>query len=152
MAFDAFFKIDGVDGESTDKDHKGEIDVLSFSWGEANAVSSSGGGGAGAGKVSFQDLHFTSSTSKASPALMLACASGKHISNATLTLRKKGGKQNEFLVIKLTDVFVSSYQTGGTAGDQGDTLPTDDVSLNFAKIEVDYTPDQGPTVKGTTSR
>ena len=33
MAFDAFLKLDGVKGESFDNTHKGEIDILSFSWG-----------------------------------------------------------------------------------------------------------------------
>ena len=32
MAVDAFLKLDGIDGESQDKEHKGEIDILAWSW------------------------------------------------------------------------------------------------------------------------
>ena len=87
-AFDYFLKVDGIAGESTDSKHKGEIDVLSWSWGETQSGSAGGGGGGGAGKVQMQDLHVTSNMSKASPQLMLACASGQHIKSAILTGRR----------------------------------------------------------------
>lgn len=136
-AVDYFLKIDGIEGESTDAKHKGEIDVESFSWGAAQTVPSpgGGGGGGGAGKVHVQDFHFTARTSKASPRLVLACASGKHVKSATLTARRAGKGQQEFLVYRFTDVLVSAYQTGGAAGD---VVPTDQISLSFAKIELEY--------------
>src|SRR5215218_10364017 len=134
MAVDAFLKIDGVDGESTDSKHKGELEVLSFSWGETNDASSHGaGGGGGAGKVSFQDFHFVAYTSKASPALFLGCASGEHFKKAVLTVRKAGKEQQEFMKVSLEDVLVSSFQTGGASGEV--TVPTDQFSLNFVKID-----------------
>jgi type VI secretion system secreted protein Hcp len=135
MAFDAFLKIDGIDGESTDKVHPGEIEIQSFSWGVTNTGSAIGGGG-GAGKASFSDLNFASSLSKASPNLMLACATGKHIASATLTCRKSGGNGIEFLKIKLSDILVSSYQSGGSTGAD---LPEDSFGLNFTKIDFLYT-------------
>ena len=134
---DYFLKIDGVEGESTDDKHKNEIDVLSWSWGETNAGTHAGGGGGGAGKVSMQDFHFVMKGNKATPKLMLACATGQHISEATLTCRKAGGSQQEYLVIKFKDLLVSSYQTGGS---QGDVVPTDQISMNFSKIEFEYKP------------
>jgi type VI secretion system secreted protein Hcp len=130
---DYFLKIDGVDGESTDDKHKNEIDVESFSWGVSNPGSAVSGGGAGAGKVQMQDLNFMMMYNKSSPVLMLACASGKHFKSATLTARKAGENQQEFLIYKFTDIIISSYQTSG-AGD----IPTDAVSFNFAKVEVEY--------------
>ena len=135
MAYDAFLKIDGIDGESQDKVHKGEIEIDSFSWGVTNTGSISGGGGGGAGKAVAQDFHFTSGLSKASPILMLACATGRHSQSATLTLRKNNV---EFLKIKLTDVLVSSYQTGGSSHGDGDA-PEDQFSLSFVKIDCLYT-------------
>jgi type VI secretion system secreted protein Hcp len=75
---------------------------------------------------------------KASPKLFLACASGEHIPDAVLTCRKAGKDQQEFLKFKFSDVLISSYQTGGSA--HGDIVPTDQISFNFAKIEVDYKP------------
>lgn len=134
-AVDYFLKIDGIDGDSTAQGHENEIQAEAFSWGTSNA-SLATAGSAGAGKVAFQDLHFTASTGKASPKLMLACASGKHIATATLTCRKAGGTQQEFLVVKLKDIVVSSYQTGGSAGDE--IGPTDQISLNFASVEYQY--------------
>jgi type VI secretion system secreted protein Hcp len=137
MAFDAFLKIEGIPGESLDKTHKDEIEIDSYSWGVANAGSFGSGSGGGVGKASFQDFHFTSKLSKASPLLMKACATGQHIKEATITVRKAGGGGFEFLKIKLSDILVSSLQPGG-AGADGD-LPTEQFSLNFVKIDFLYT-------------
>ena len=128
-AVDYFLKIDGIEGESLDSKHKGEIQLESFSWGEANQ-----GGGRGGGKVQMQDLSFVMKINKASPQLLLACASGKHLKQAVLTARKAGKTQQEFLVYKFTDVIVSSYQTGGS----DDVLPIDQISFNFSRIDVEY--------------
>jgi type VI secretion system secreted protein Hcp len=136
-AIDYFLKIDGVEGESQDSKHKGEIDVESWSWGETQTAPSGGGGGGGAGKVSMQDFHFVTKVSKASPKLFLACASGQHLSKALLTCRKAGKDQQEFLAVTLTDLLVSSFNTG--AAEAGGILPTDQFSLNFSKIEYKYT-------------
>jgi type VI secretion system secreted protein Hcp len=135
MAVEYFLRIDGIEGESTDSKHKGEIDVQSWSWGESSS-GSAGGGGGGAGKVQMQDFAFTARLSKASPALLLACASGKHLKSAVLTGRKAGKGQQEFLTFSLSDLLVSSYQAGGSEGDE--VGPMDAVSLNFSKIEVEY--------------
>ena len=142
-AVDFFLKLDGIEGESQDDTHKDEVELLSWSWGETNSGTASRGGGAGAGKVSMQDFHFTAEASKATPKLMLACATGSHIKDATLTCRKAGEKQQEYFIVKMTDVLVSSYQTGGSGGD---IVPVDQISLNFAKIEWEYKPQDA---KGT---
>jgi type VI secretion system secreted protein Hcp len=136
-AVDYFLKLDGIDGESQDDKHKGEIDVLSWSWGETNSGTSAGGGGGGAGKVSMQDFHFTMTVNKATPTLMLFCANGQHIKSGILTCRKAGTEQQEYLKVTFSDLIVSSYQTGGSAND---VVPTDQISLNFSKIEYEYKP------------
>src|SRR5438045_2751099 len=135
---DYFLKIDGVPGESADSKHKDEIDLESWSWGVSQGGTMSFGGGGGAGKASFQDFHFVMKANKATPKLMLACASGEHIKKAVLTCRKAGKDQQEFLKITLSDLLVSSYQTGGSG--HGDIVPTDQISINFAKIEFEYKP------------
>lgn len=131
---DYFLKIDGIEGESTDSKHKGEIELESFSWGETQTATQVGGGG-GAGKVQMQDFHFVMKINKASPSLFRSCATGEHIKEATFSARKAGGGQQEFLKVTLSDILVSSYQTGGASTD---ALPTDQFSLNFAKIEYDF--------------
>ena len=133
-AVDYFLKIDGIQGESRDDRHKDEIDIESFSWGETQSGTFAVGGGGGSGKVSMQDFHFTMPVNKASPALFLACAQGDHIKNAILTCRKAGKDQQEFMKVTMNDVLVSSFQIGGAGG----VVPTDQISLNFAKIEVEY--------------
>jgi type VI secretion system secreted protein Hcp len=141
MAVDMFLKLDGVKGESQDSKHKGEIDIESFSWGASNAGSAAHGGGGGAGKVSMQDFHFVTRTSAASPELFLRCASGQHIREGVLTVRKAGEQQLEFLKVTMSDVLVSSWQQSGDAG--GD-VPMDQVSFNFSKVQISYLT-QGPT-------
>src|SRR5438552_4737693 len=108
MAVDAFLKIDGIPGDSLDAQHKGEIELLSFSWGESNAATVAHGSGGGAGKAVLQDFHFTTKTSQASPRLMLACSNAMPIKEATLTVRKAGAQQG-FIKLKLTELLVSSY-------------------------------------------
>jgi type VI secretion system secreted protein Hcp len=138
MAVDFFLKIEGIEGESQDEKHKGEIDIESWSWGEAQAASAGrGAGGGGAGKVSMQDFAFVMRANKASPKLMLSCATGDHIKEAKLTCRKAGGEQQEYMTVRLEDVVVSSYTTSGSAGDG---VPFDQFAMNFAKIEFEYKP------------
>jgi type VI secretion system secreted protein Hcp len=133
---DYFLKIDGIDGESGDAKHKGEIELQSWSWGATNSGSHSGGGGGGAGKVAIQDIHCTMHINKASPKVMLACCNGEHIKKAVLTCRKAGKDQQEFLKFTFSDLLVSSYQTGGSGNSS--VIPVDQFSLNFAKIEQEY--------------
>jgi type VI secretion system secreted protein Hcp len=139
-ASDYLLELDGIKGESSDQKHKDTIEISSFSWGVSNSGSFSSGGGGGAGKVSFQDLHFTSHVSKASPLLFKRAAQGEHIKKATLFVRKSGGggAQGDYYVIKLSDILVSSYQT--KPSEDSDAVPTDQFSLNFAKIEFSYRP------------
>jgi type VI secretion system secreted protein Hcp len=136
MAFDAFLKIEGIDGESTDQQHKGEIDVLSWSWGATQAIASGGSGGGTTGKVSMQDFHFVSRVNKASPLLFESCASGKHIDTATLSVRKAGDRAYDYIKITLSSVLVSGYLPAGAPDDAA----SEEVSLNFAKIEFEYVP------------
>ena len=136
MACDYFLKIDGIPGESSDAKHPDEIQCESFSFGTTQTGTMAFGGGGGAGKANFQDFHFTMKVNKASPELFNKCATGEHIPNAVLTCRKAGKEQQEFLIITFSDLLVSSFQTGGASG-AGD-LPTDQISLNYAKIEFEY--------------
>jgi type VI secretion system secreted protein Hcp len=138
MAFDIFLKIDGIKGESSDAQHREEIELASFSWGASQQGSTSTGGGGGAGKANFQDLHVVMSVSQASPQLFLACAEGRHLKTAVLTCRRGGGRdRREFLRYTLSDVLVSSYQTNGQADDG---VPMDQVSFKYAQIKVEYWP------------
>jgi type VI secretion system secreted protein Hcp len=135
-ASDFFLKIEGIDGESHDAKHKGSIDLESWSWGEAQHGTHHGSGGGGAGKVAMQDFHFVMKINKASPKLMLACATGEHIKKAVLVCRKAGKEQQEYLKVTMEELLVSSYQTGGSG--HSDIVPTDQISLNYSKIKFEY--------------
>jgi len=136
MASDIFAKIGDIKGESADDKHKGEIEVLSFSWGVNNSQSITGGAGGGAGKATFHDIVFSHGIDKASPSLLRACAVGEHIKEATITHRKAGKGQVEFLVIKMTDVIVTSVGLSDASGGSN----AENVSLAFAKVDYAYTP------------
>ena len=138
MASDIFAKIGDIKGESLDSKHKDEIEVLSWSWGVTNPAKAGGsGGGGGAGKASFHDLSFTHKVDKASPVLMQACATGVHLKDGTITVRKAGKGQQEFLIIKMNDVIVTSVTQGGSGGTDG---MSENVSIAFAKVDVQYKP------------
>lgn len=137
MAVDMFLEIEGVSGESVDKAFTGKIDILAWSWGVSNSGSAHVGGGAGAGKANVQDLSITKYVDKSSPVLMGASCTGEHFKSAKLSLRKAGGKPLVYYTIEMTEVLITSVSTGGSGGE--DRL-TENVSLNFAKVVVKYTP------------
>ena len=152
MAADFFLKLEGIDGESIDAEKKDHIELVSWSWGvsQSGTAHGFGGGGAGAGKASAQDFTFNMYMNKASPDLMLICATGKHIPTGELFCRKAGDGQKEFLVIKFTDLMVSAYSTGGQ---DGAGIPVESISLNFAKVEFDYKPQkEDGTMGGSVKR
>jgi type VI secretion system secreted protein Hcp len=136
MASDIFAKLGDIKGESLDDKHKDEIEILSYSWGVTNAGSMGYGSGGGEGKAQFHDLSFTHKIDKASPVLMQYCATGVHLKEATITHRKAGKGQQEFLVIKLNDVIVTGVTHGGNGGEGS----SENVSIAFAKVNVEYKP------------
>ena len=137
MAVDMFMKVGSkIKGESVAPGHVGEIDVLAWSWGMSQSGTTHMGGGGGAGKVNVQDLSFTKYLDKSSPDLMLACAKGTHEDACVLTVRKAGDNPLEYLIITMNEAIVSSISTGGSGGE--DRL-TENVTLNFAKVKVEYT-------------
>jgi type VI secretion system secreted protein Hcp len=137
MASNIFAKIGDIKGESLDSKHKDEVEVLSWSWGVSNAGTIRTGGGGGQGKATFHDFNFTHYIDKASPILLKACATGQHIKEATITVRKAGKGQQEFLIIKMNDVIITSVASSG-AGDE--PASAENVALQFAKVDLEYKP------------
>jgi type VI secretion system secreted protein Hcp len=136
MATSIFARIGAIKGESRDAQHKDELDVLSWSWGVAQSGTTGHGGGVGAGKATFQDLTFTHRVDRATPLLMRACATGEHIKDAAITVRKAGKGPQEYLVIKMNDVLVTSVSTSVSV--EGDTV--ENVALACAKVDLEYRP------------
>src|SRR5262245_54227949 len=141
MPFDAFFKFATIPGESTDDKHKEWIEVLSYSWGasQAGGGSASSTGAHTGQRVDISDFSFVHTLDKASPKLFEACCTGSHIADATLELCKAGGDKQKYMSYKLTDVIVSQVRPGGSA-QGGDALPLEEVSVRFAKVQLEYIP------------
>jgi len=137
MATDIFLKLGDIKGESLDDKHKDEIEVLSWSWGVSQAGSMHTGGGGGLGKADFSDLSFTHYVDKASAVMLQSCAGGEHIKEALLTVRKAGKTPQDFLMIKMTDVVITSVNPGGTGGDGGHS---ESATLQFSKVALEYKP------------
>ena len=139
MAVDMFLKLDGVKGEAVDTgnkpDHSEEMSVLAWSWGASNTGSTHIATGSGSAKANVQDLSITKWVDKASTDLMIAACNGKHFGDAVLVVRKAGELPLEYLKITMTDVMITAYTTGGSGGE--DRL-TENVTLNFAKIQMEY--------------
>jgi type VI secretion system secreted protein Hcp len=146
MAVDMFIKIGSVEGESRDGNgHGKEIDVLNWTWGMENSTNAHVGGGQGAGKVKVRDLKFTKYVDKATPDLMLACCNGKHFPEAKLVIRKQGEMPLEYLTITMSDLIIADvttrgqpYRDGSNPNEKEDDRLTEEVTLNFAKVKVDY--------------
>ena len=138
MAVDMFLKLDGIKGEARDSKHKEEVDVLAWSWGLSQSGSAHMGGGGGSGKVQVNDISVTKYVDSSTNALMLHCCNGTHVKEGVLTVRKAGGKDPvEYIKITMNDIIISSLSTGGSGGE--DRL-TENLSLNFAKFKLEYTP------------
>lgn len=136
MAIDYFLKLTGIQGESTSARHRDEIDVDTWSWGETATPAGPGGGGA-AGRVEPRALIFTARTSRATPPLLLACATGRRLQEAILTGVRAGSAQQEFLRYRLTEVQVTGFETGADEGAAGG-VPSDQVSLAFRTLQIEY--------------
>jgi type VI secretion system secreted protein Hcp len=144
MAQDTHIKFDGVDGESTHKDHKGEIAVLSWNW--SLAAPAPARSGAAASKATPTDFRFVHVYDKASPLLARAGASGNVFKQVLLTARKSGEGQKDFLKVTMKEVFVTSVQLMSDA----DSM-IEEVTLAPRFISYDYAPmnakgSLGPTV------
>lgn len=139
MALDMHLKLEGGDvtfaGESKHEKHKDQIQLLAWSWGLSQSGSFGHGTGGGAGKANVQDISFTKYIDKSSTAFIKALVTGSHVGTATLFVSKAGGKQEDYFTVKLTSAMVTSYSTGGSGGED---LLTENVTLSFAKFDIEY--------------
>jgi type VI secretion system secreted protein Hcp len=147
MPVDFYLKLEGIKGESQDKDHKDEIELLSWSWGVTQAGTMHAGTGGGGSKASFQDLSFTKQADLSSTPLLQYCATGKHIAKGTLSCYKPAGDGNrvKYLEMELERILISSYSTGGVDGAQ---VQSENGSLNFGKFKFTYAQQTETGVKG----
>ena len=139
MAIDTHIKFDGIDGESTHKDHKGEVAVLSWSWGLTSPAGSPTG--AGKRKTVPQEMRIVHRYDKASPLLAKQAVMGRHVPSAVLTARKAGEGQKDFLKVTMKEVFITSVQAS-----EGGEGATEEVAMSYGTIDFEYRPQD---VKGS---
>ncbi len=145
-----FLELDGIKGESADKTHKDEIEILSFSFGVTKPAQAGGGGVGSVGRASFSSFKFNKLYDASSPPLFSAVATGKHLDDATFVFRRSGENPVDFLTVKLTDVLVTGYQQGGTK----EPPLLEGVELDASKISIEYKPQEpdgslGPPISAT---
>lgn len=136
MANDIFIKIDGIEGESLDSTHKGEIELINWSWSVSQTSDLHLGSGGGAGKCTVEDLGLEHHIDKSSPNLLQFCLTGKHIPEAVLTMRKAGGSPLEYIKITLYEIIITQVYSVGNSNMR---TPREYVALSFSRVRTDYT-------------
>jgi len=137
MPIDCHVKIEGVEGESVHKDHKTEIDCISWGW-DVTQPSAVGSGVAGhaKGKAVPGPFHFTHRYDKSSPVISKHCASGKHFPTVIATCRQAGESQKDFLKVTMSHCMIVACAPSASSG--GEIVES--VSLSYNKIEFEYKP------------
>lgn len=135
MTQDIFIKFHGIDGESHDVTHKGEIDVINWRWSAGQTSNMHSGSGGGAGKSTVHDLHFEHYVDKSSPNLLQYCLTGKHIAEAVLTVRKAGGSPLDYLKITLQELIITQVKPVGYYRMRS---PREKIALSFTRVKMDY--------------
>ena len=137
----AYVKINGIDGEATEKGHEKWIEVGEFHHGlQLDGFSSvAGRSGHFAGTASTREFVVSKNLDAATPNLNLWCAQAKPIPDVTVhVLSMKGGETHVDYEVKLSDAVVSSVNIAGGGG--GEPLPQETVAFRFGKISWEYKP------------
>jgi len=146
MAVDYFLKLsDGIEGESSDSNHKNEIQIMSWSWGASQVSSVAGTGGSGAGKADLSDFSIMTYFDKATPKFFKSIGLGTHIKSGTMSAIKSGADGKPYLKVDFKELFVSSVQISGSS-----EIPTVSLSFTYNEIKIDYSvQDENGNLKST---
>ena len=134
---DWWLKLDGIDGESTDRDHRGEIEVRAMDWQAVQKATSPSHASSKAISLAFD-------TSAASPMILKRCVQGAAVRTARLSGRKSGEGQRTYLWWDFTEVRFASYDVSFTAGP-----PLDVVTFSFTQVTMTYRPQDDKGGLGT---
>jgi type VI secretion system secreted protein Hcp len=134
---DWWLRLDGIDGESTDRDHPRQIEVLALDWQATQKSTSAAGAGS-------KDISLALATSSASPAILSKCVQGAAVPTATISGRKSGEGQRDFLTWDFTNLRFKSYDVAFTEGP-----PIDVVTFSFTQVTMTYRPQDAKGGLGT---
>lgn len=137
--FDAYLKIDGIEGECEDSKHQKWIQLLSFSHSITHKGTNLGGGGArgSSGKGEHGDFKFTKYVDIASPKLNLRCTNGENLKKVTIEICRTVGEKKPYLTYTFEPCLVSSVTIGGDKNSESDR-PIEEITFNYTKIEWSY--------------
>jgi len=145
MAEDVFLKLKKIEGGCTVKDHEKELGLLSWGWTVRQSGTMHEQSGGGKGKSSFSDLNVTMKADKALPTLTQFCATGEHIDDGLLVMRKAGGDNPvDFLKIELKEIIIAGVSMSGHGEDAMVSI-----DLNFAEFKLIYADQTGKGAKGS---
>jgi type VI secretion system secreted protein Hcp len=130
-----------VVGESTDAEHKDQLEIISYSHGQSQHIvgTTSSAGGRTAERVNHGDFSVTKYMDKSTPVLNQSCSEGECFKILTIQLYRAtadGGKPVKYMEYILTDAIISSYSVSGSS--MG--VPTENLSFNYATIKWAYIP------------
>src|ERR1700736_3136685 len=116
MASDYYLLIDGVNGESHNPNMAKNIELDSYSFG-ASKPADDGGQGLAAGKCSLSDFSCTCALDSSTWQIVKDLYSGTHVASTVFTGMKAGGGGStyKYIVITMTNCFITSHSTGGGA-------------------------------------
>lgn len=138
---DMFLRIEGsrqglIRGESQDRAHVGEIDVMSWSWGMGSPGDAFG---QPTGRTNMELLRVGKRVDTATTALMSALRSNEPIRKVVLTVRKAGDEALTYLTVTLESArLVRQHVVGGEGQDSA--ILAEEIELSFHKVTVEYVP------------
>ena len=158
-----FMKYGSIVGDVTTPGLVGWIELNSFSWGASNsATNASGATGAAAGKVSVGDITIGKVVDAASVQLIKLALTGAETDGVIIQFDKQfykdargevpGAGPQDYLQFTLDNTLVTSYSlssdgnepsAGSPAPAEPLDLPTESLSLTFAKLDIQYTGQTG---------
>jgi len=140
MAANLFMKINDIQGDGTEKNHKGWIIIESCSWSVERAVDMTDLGSTQRGHANslFGKLELATQVGKASNKLMTSVANGTIRDEIIMHWCRSGESASEGLEVyctwKLAHSIVDSYNVSASA----DGIPEANFTLAYSAIEVEY--------------
>ncbi len=134
--FEYFLAIEGIPGESTAADFETQIEVRRWAWDEEFPPATRPDS-VERPALKMGLLKVEKSVDKATPKLMLACASRQTFPGAVLTCRKVDTRAADLLRVTLTELQICYYCAGGAAGSE--ERPSEEIRISFGRIEFETT-------------
>lgn len=144
MSVDIFIKIDGVDGESTDKEHVGWVEIQNISTGItlpfSNSSYSATGGGGNTGRADFDYITFSKFMDKSSVKMQEICGTGETQPKAEIHFCQAGDgkKKHTYMTYIIEKVVIANYSVSASKHDVD--RPMESISLAYGIVDMKYTP------------